>query len=385
MRILGAPLPSKLARFLRFRLSELSEWPRQSFLFIGGFPYYRSWLLESPSRLMKLLGGGDVEVENFSQLRVWRPMRLAFSRKLEVSAILSSQPYGRFGNRIIQTGVGLAAAERSSAKYFLLRSKDFPLPQNSLRVGVSKLHLLVSEADGPFFAVPEGVKVHSGVVLEANWLLSQAVFTSRSDIVQGYTTLRSAPTIDLKPRPNFFSSPEELVLHFRGTDQIGHIWRPPPLAYFEKAVEHAGTSTVRIVTDDSEDPLVGELANRLRQRGIETFLQSGAIEDDMSTILSASTFCLGIGSFSSGLAALSTDLQVAYSWAQEDWNGWTKFYGKFDIRPDVQNFYVTDSTGSYVRIFQDNKNLTRSKIVDHMMSFSPDNLMVTDSSGIRSQ
>ena len=376
MRVFGFPLPASIARFVRFRISELAEWPRQSFLLIGRRLYVRSWRFERESKLMGILGGSELELNNFSGLRVWKPASLPFSQKERVTAILSSAPYGRFGNRVVQAATGLAAAEIASSSIFLLRSQDFPSNRKNVSVGDPPIRMLVSGSEGFFFRPGSGVRIPAGLVVEANWLRSQSIFPSRTGIVRGYESLRRASIIDAPSEVE--SPPVELVLHFRGTDQIGHIWRPPPLAYYEKAVQHFGASRVRVVTDDPSSSLVQELQTRFEACDTETTVQSTDIHQDAATILQAPAFCLGIGSFSSSLAALSQTLETAYSWSQPDWDGWTKFYGTFDLRPDIQNFFVVEPSGAYVRFFTENKILSAQQIVRHMIDFPLEELEVSD-------
>ena len=378
MRVFGFPLPARIARFVRFRISELSEWPRQSFLFIGGRLYVRSWRFERESELMGILGGSELELNNFSGLRVWKPASMPFLANQErVTAILSSAPYGRFGNRVVQAAAGLAAAEIASSSIFLLRSQDFSSTKKNVLVGDPPIRILVSGSEGFFFRPGLGACIPAGLVIEANWLRSQSIFPSRTAIVRGYESLRGASII--APPSDVESPPVEFVLHFRGTDQIGHIWRPPPLAYYEKAVRHSGASRVRVVTDDPSSSLVHELKTRLERCDTETIVQSTEIQKDIATILLAPTFILGIGSFSSSLAGLSRTLKTAYSWSQPDWDGWTKFYGTFDLRPDIRNFFVVDPSGAYVRFFTENKVLSARQIVRHMIDFPIEDLEVSAS------
>jgi hypothetical protein len=368
VRILGVAIPPKHARFLRFRISEFSHWPRQSFLVIGKKLYVRAWRLEQPDRLITLLGGGELHIDQFSDLRIWKPVSLA-RRFRGARVILSAPPWGQYGNRIVQAAVGIAVAERASAAHFILRSQDFPLPKDHVSLGGKGLHLLVSRSSGWKVELPEGAIVPPGIVIEANWLRSQSVFQSKADIALGYTALREASILETTENKTASPSPDTLVIHFRASDQIGQAWRPPPLAYFEKAVEHSGATQVLIVTDEIDNSLLQELVLRIERKRVGVTIQSNTLENDRLTILQAETLCLGIGSFSSGLAGISPSLRVAYSWSQPDWHLWTHFHGSFEMRPDIQNFYVFDPQGHYVLPFQQNHKLTPQEIVDHMSTY----------------
>lgn len=368
MRFFGVAIPPKHARFLRFRISEFSDWPHQSFLLIGKKLYVRAWRLEKRDRLITLLGGGELDIDQFSDLRIWKPVTLG--RRFRVApVILSAAPYGRFGNRIVQAAVGIAVAERAYATHFILRSQDFPLPEDNVSLGGKGLKLLVSRSSRWRVELPEGAIVPPGIVIEANWLRSQSVFQSKADIALGYTALREASILEPTENRPDSPSPETFVIHFRASDQIGQAWRPPPLAYFEKAVEHSGAVKSLIVTDEIDNFLLRELVLRIERRGVRVTVQSSTLENDRSTLLQAEALCLGIGSFSSGLAGISASLRIAYSWSQPDWRLWTHFYGSFEMRPDIQNIYVFDPEGKYVLPFQQNKKLTPQEIGDHMRTY----------------
>ena len=361
MRAFGIRISPPVARFLRFRAREFLAWPRES-VFIAGGLYVRSWRMESLATLQERLGP-QFDPEKIVDLRVWRPWWFLLPKNLRFDTVLTGEPYGRFGNRILQAAMGVAVAQNLRAGTLILRTDDFP--RGVGRVELSDVEVLVDRNLGQVLGVslPRG---RPALILEANWLLSQAALPNRNLLAAGFASLRSSPFPLVPSKP--LTRPD-LVIHFRGTDQIGKDWRPPPLSYFTKAVNHSGARVVALITDDPQHVLVSELVARLDSRQVEVRTISGSLEDDAGAIAGASRFCLGIGTFSSSLAGLSRELTVAYSWQQADWASWTNFYGTFDLRPDVTNIEIFDARGEYVLPFESEYDFDEHAIVDHLASY----------------
>ena len=283
---------------------------------------------------------------------------------------MTCEPYGRLGNRILQAAIGTVVAEISGASTLLLRTDGFPCGVGRIELG--HVVVLVDRSRGQFLPVGPR-RGRPSLIIEANWLLSQAALIKRELLATGFERLRSTPIPLVPPNPQ---PAAELVIHFRGTDQIGKDWRPPPLGYFTKAVGHSGAKSVALVTDDSEHALVSDLVARLMDKGVAVRVVSGTLEEDAGALVGASQLCLGIGTFSSSLAGLSSALTVAYSWQQPDWSSWTNFYGTFDVRPDVVNIQIFDAQGEYVRPFAEDGDFADQAVVEHLASYPEEALKI---------
>ena len=274
----------------------------------------------------------------------------------------------------MQAALGLAAAEVFHAKYLLLRSDDFGrgvsqrLDNGVTFVGVkahgARLH-------------DRAVVPQSGVVIEANWLLSQSAFRDRRQVIEGFRALREA---ELEITQSVAKSDCDLVIHFRGTDQLTQDWRPPPLSFFVKSALHSQATSVLLVTDDPHNLLVRDLVDRLKKHGVTASTQSSTLEDDIATILSAPRGCIGVGTFASSVVALSRSAHTVYSWKQPDWSTWTDLVGTFDLRPDVKNYWVYDASETYVLPFSGEQEFPPSAVAKHVKDFPQEHLRITDGS-----
>jgi hypothetical protein len=257
VRVFGLRVPPPVARFIRFRLREIRKWPAESFLLLGKHLYVRSWLLESP-RTLERLSSGSLSLDDLSDLKVWRPWWMVAPTMRTGASVLTCEPSGRWGNRVVQAALGLAAAEVFHAKYLLLRSDDFGrgvsqrLDNGVTFVGVNAHGARVHD---------RAVVPQSGVVIEANWLLSQSAFRDRRHVIEGFRALREA---ELEITQSVAKSDCDLVIHFRGTDQLTQDWRPPPLSFFVKSALHSQAASVLLVTDDPDNLLVRDLVDRLK-------------------------------------------------------------------------------------------------------------------------
>lgn len=371
MRAFGLRVPPPLARFVRFRLREILTWPMESFLLLGKHLYVRSWLLESPGTLERL-SSGSLSLDDLSDLKVWRPWWMVVPTLRRGVSVLTCEPYGRWGNRVVQAALGLAAAEVFHAESLLLRSDDFGrdvsqrLDNGLSLVGVN----------------PHGARVHdrtgvaqSSVVIEANWLLSQSAFRDRRHVIEGFRALREA---ELEISHSVATSNYDLVIHFRGTDQLTQDWRPPPLSFFIKSALHSQAASVLVVSDDPDNPLVRDLLDRLKGHGLTASMQSRTLEDDIATILNAPRVCIGVGTFASSVVALSRSVHTVYSWKQPDWSTWTHLVGTFDVRPDVKHYWVYDASETYILPFSEEEAFPPSAVARHVSDFPEDHLRITD-------
>lgn len=153
------------------------------------------------------------------------------------------------------------------------------------------------------------------------------------------------------------------MLHVRGTDRLllpsPEEVRPPPLAFYLYAALIHGSKVVRIVTDDSSDPLVEELVSRLDSFGIEATFSGGSLNEDISCLANAKTLVLPGSSLSDSIAGLSSKVERIFL-----------FEGKFFTRDDVLTLRIEDTTGSWRRSYEDIARDFPIKVRKLMASFS---------------
>lgn len=295
---------------------------------------------------------------------------MAFPSVTGAVEVLTCKPYGRFGNRVVQAAVGVAAAKALGSAKLTLQTHDFL--RGVGRANLDGLQLFATEELGLRLRA-EGIRTHPALVVEANWLLSQRAFSDRRAISAGFSLLRGA---DLVQHPEKALEQSELIIHFRGTDMLTKDWRPPPLAFFVRAALHSKATSLVLVTDDPGHSLVVDLVARFAAQGFVARVQSQSLEEDSHTLLSAQTLCFGIGTFASSLAGLSKNLRVAYSWSQPDWSTWTHFLGSFDLRPDLENFQIFDASETYVARFGEQGAFSPADVADHVSTFPVEQLEV---------
>lgn len=83
--------------------------PGRVFSRSGGGVFVRSWAMQALPRLQRLFGK-DFLPGNLVDLKMWRPWWALAPSLFRVGAVLTCEPYGRFGDRILQTAVGVVAA-----------------------------------------------------------------------------------------------------------------------------------------------------------------------------------------------------------------------------------------------------------------------------------
>jgi hypothetical protein len=376
MRALGIRISPPLAHFIRSRAREFRRWPDESFMVAGGTLYVRAWTLETSKSLLRL-SRGELKPDKMVDLKVWRPWWSIIPWLLPVGATISCEPYGRYGNRVVQAAAGFAAARVFRATRFLLRTEDFATKTKKV-----DLEGITFSAVNPLGGRVEvdSASVRRKLIIEGNWLLSQEAFCNRKQIIDSFRVLRQGGLVKpLQPPP-----PErpDFVMHFRGTDQLTRDWRPPPLSFYVASALHAQVSSVLIVSDDPKHRLLTKLRRMLSDCGINSKLQSSSLGQDIQTLLSAKTMCIGIGTFASSLAGLSRSLGTVYAWRQPDWKTWTTLRGNFDLRPDLLVYHVSDVSQSYVLPFEQGGDFSPPAVVKHVEDFPLESLRVNRDSGI---
>lgn len=138
--------------------------------------------------------------------------------------------------------------------------------------------------------------------------------------------------------------PDSVTIHLRGGDVFGsrdvRNYGQPPLSFYEKVLEHCNPPSVHIVYQDDRNPVLEPLEELCKRLGITSTRQSGALKDDIETLLAAHTLIAGRGTFLPAVAGLSKILRRVYF-----------FEDKFLIQPPrsgLDIYRVSDREGEFV-------------------------------------
>ena len=101
-----------------------------------------------------------------------------------------------------------------------------------------------------------------------------------------------------------------LVIHIRSGDifneWVHENYVQPPLTYYKKIIEESNTSDILIVTQkDKSNPCV----DALLQWNDNIKIQTGTLEEDVNTILSAKNLVIGFGTWGWALSLMSPNLE----------------------------------------------------------------------------
>jgi hypothetical protein len=130
------------------------------------------------------------------------------------------------------------------------------------------------------------------------------------------------------------------VLHFRATDRLTEPqdkeYRPPPLAFFRKAVQIEGCREILLLTDDPESGLVQNLVQQIRHDGVSVKVQKNPLVQDFQLMATSETLILPNSSLSDSAAGLNKNLKRFYVYT-----------GRRTIRNDVEVVELWDSSGCW--------------------------------------
>lgn len=142
------------------------------------------------------------------------------------------------------------------------------------------------------------------------------------------------------PLPN-----SHLVIHLRGGDVFGPrkpaSYGQPPLAFYERILDHERWSGVTVVHQDAKNPVLEPLLESCATREIPVTTHSGSVVDDIAELLRASTLVAGRGTFMPAIVGLSRHVKKLFY-----------FHDKFSLQPPVSGVTMIraiDAEGTYVR------------------------------------
>ena len=300
--------------------------------------------------------------------RVYRPWSVARKRwgsDFSPDVLVVAQ-HGRFGNMIRQLSLAIAVAERLGIREVLVKSlPQFPVGTWALDNGVALTHdpwlrtRMIARPrlvlGGDFFVKPRLPIDVEGVDFD---VIGRSLFEA-----MGMSTLQPLDS-------------STLVIHFRSGDAFTSTPHPnlgqPPLAFYQKLLEHEAPARVILVHEDTANPVIGAVHIHLDERGIPYSVQSSSFEADLALLLSASTLVTAEGTLAEALLALSPHVR---RWIHFGNPRKTFFRGR-ELDSVVS---ISDTTGEYSSQVL-NGNWTNSDSQRSlMMTFPMEKLEVHDS------
>ncbi len=135
-------------------------------------------------------------------------------------------------------------------------------------------------------------------------------------------------------------SKDELVVHIRSGDVFSgnphQSYGQPPLAYYKLVIEKTNPSSVILVYENEQNPVIPALHAFLKSQSRPYRVQCSSWREDVGALLRATTLVSGRGTFISGITALSNNVKELYSFEENaSWN------------PGTANLVVHDTCGEY--------------------------------------
>jgi hypothetical protein len=239
---------------------------------------------------------GAYRIMNFA------PLLYQFRPKIDVVHI---EEWSRFGNSVMQLLNAFYMAERLGAQ-----AVAFPQPHAFFSGNCAgKLRLVWNSSD----------LTYSGPRLVGNFFQLKAFRQTPTprQVARVFLELIRPLLLDEIRERDLRVEDDDLVLHFRSGDAFAGPMVPrnhgqPPLSYYLSAVEHEKASRVWLVFEDRSNPCIAATEAALQSRGIQVFVQSGALADDLRVLLSARRMVAGRGTFIHMVAHLSERLEKLY-------------------------------------------------------------------------
>lgn len=277
------------------------------------------------------LSGGPQAFRVYRSLM--RPRKVSEHSHRDTDAILLPN-LGRFGNAVREVVSAVVIA-------------------NALKIGHVYLagdNVFAKNSDVPSPGIhhtPSGPTVWIGQVPRKSESFTRLILWSRNNYALGsesrtqeWESTRAALSLVAVKAP-----PRTLTIHIRGGDVFGNrdvrSYGQPPLAYYERVVEHHDPDHVHIVYQDEANPVVRALVALCEARDLSYSLQSGELKDDIQTLMGAHTLVAGRGTFIPAVVGLSPHIKKVYF-----------FEDKFTLQPPRGGFEVVrvyDAVGDYRR------------------------------------
>lgn len=300
--------------------------------------------------------------EEGSSFRVYRQFgsrtKLGDTPKLENFAILLPN-LGRFGNAVREVVSALSIAKTLGIGHVFLAGDNVFATHSE--VSSPGIHPTSAGPQLWVDSTPSRSQRFAGLVRwsRSNYHLEHEARNEEWDGFRGVLSLSTR-----------VAQPGTITVHLRGGDVFGardvRNYGQPPLAFYEKVLDHARPNAVHIVFQDRRNPVLDELVRVCEKRSIECTAQSHSLKEDIETLLGAQTLVAGRGTFAPAIVGLSPHIKKVYF-----------FEDKFAVQPlrdGFELYRVFDAKGDYRE-----KNLSgnwenRPDQLALMTSYSPSNL-----------
>jgi|GEM_PF-61610 len=272
-----------------------------------GFPYNKLGLaLELTGKIDEAIAVGKKHIENILK-------RLATIQEREITKtgyqIAINQWCGRLGNNLIQLAHALYIAEKTKSEVIIPSHKLIKLDKIDYKFDLTDNREICEE------------KLKSIFFYKSDNFNYQISYQDYRRIFTQYLLKLIPFTIDKNVKD------ETLVIHIRSGDifrkqsQVHERYIQPSLSYYQKIIQDNDYQDIVIVTEqDRHNPCI----NALKEWRPSIKIQTGTLEEDISTILSAKNLVIGKGSFALTLAMMSQNINKLYLPLFEVSN-WNKF------------------------------------------------------------
>ena len=226
------------------------------------------------------------------------------------------ESYGRFGNNFFQMINAIWFARKTGIKRIFLPDMRTPFPQGT---GV-KFDDIEFVFDKMSFSTDSAAL--SGKFFFWWGLGGFLAKKSPKDTVQIIEKYLKPILLPQDVRTECLLASEILHIHIRSGDifspttKVNSDYVQPPLAYYQKIIEHmissASAHHVAVVFEDRNNPCVNALETWLNHNAIPNSFLSGTFFEDFFRLLGASHIVAGFGTFVPAIALLSSNLKSIY-------------------------------------------------------------------------
>ena len=287
--------------------------------------------------------------ENFSEyekvfvyVTPWWWVASFFRTSTAFSAVVVPKTFGRFGNQTLQLAHAITIAHLFHAKTVLCPGNGIlPRHQGPLPDGTSLNTTTTAIGKAGVGSILRGLLTSSQEAhLVGNFFYTTALengSVTPEERTISYDLIKKAigSQHTVAPLP-----PEHLVIHLRGGDAFGphahNEYGQPPLAFYRLILSEGEWSKVTIVTADDIHPLLPQIINDVKERGVPCSIQSGTVDEDTKFLMSATTLVSSRSTFIPAIAAFSDNARTIYVFGDDD---------RFPTHVTVKR--VTDTVGTY--------------------------------------
>lgn len=286
----------------------------------------------------RILEHDNPPVQNHTYMKITLPAGAGARSIPSVPDAIYIRRLGRFSNGLIQIAQCIELAQKLEVNHIYLQPCERAL--DIFKVAKS-------------FSVPDtGISLHlepppsDAILLEGEFFYSHrhiSLFPNAPDRTRWIQAIRDQTELLSGLQPCF--ERDVLVIHlrsgdiFEGSPHAGY--GQPPLAFYLSVVDEVTPKSVHLVYENTNNPVISSLQKRLRLQGFHVVEHSGTLREDVSLLLRARVMVAGRGTFIPGVAALSSCIEIIYTFDQP--------LSSVQL-PKVTNRVITDRVGMYRKL-----------------------------------